>query len=60
MTQIELKNAAWRVYGYFFPRPCENDESAFKRAKAELITNLEKDLSNVKAITFDQYITHHK
>jgi len=60
MNQYERANAAWKIEGYFVPRPLELHTQAFDRAKDELIKNLQRQMDCCKALTFDQYVSERK
>ena len=55
LTQYQIKNAVFKICGYFMSKPLEDDESAFNRAKMDTIAQLKKDLADVEGITFHQF-----
>lgn len=60
MNQYERQNAAWKVEGYFVPRPLEPMQDAFDRAKAELAKHLQRQLDCCNALTWEQYVSLRK
>ncbi|MBM3105570.1 hypothetical protein IIE18_10505 [Pseudomonas sp. V1] len=53
LTRYEHENLKNLIDGYMIPtRPIETREQQFNRAKAELITNLERQLQRIRAFTY--------
>ncbi|MCP5006551.1 MAG: hypothetical protein GY941_21815 [Planctomycetes bacterium] len=55
MNRYEIINCIGLIKGYHTPRPNELQEEAFVRAKNELISNLQKQLNNVKTVSFSEF-----
>ena len=56
MDRYSTQNAVDNVNGYFMPRPGESSQSAFVRAKAETIANIQKYVTNTEALTFEKFM----
>lgn len=55
LDRYQRHNAAMKIEGYFFPRPLEETEKAFERARAEAVSHLRRQLEQVEQISFEQY-----
>jgi hypothetical protein len=55
-TQIELEQTAHRIDGYILQRPNESRESAFERAKSELIINLQRNIECAMEMSHDNLL----
>ena len=66
MNRYDLKNAVDKVDGYFFPKPeqqvgCKGGlEAAFMSAQAECLHQLQVQMDNVRALTFEQFAAAKK
>lgn len=58
MNQYEIERIMHQIDGYLIPKPLEEFDPAFDRAKAELIRNLEYHLAQVKAFTIEDWRKH--
>jgi hypothetical protein len=55
MTQNEIQNAVYKIFGYHSKVRLESDEVTFYRAKDRTIEQLKKDLTDVESITKEQF-----
>ena len=59
MTQIDMKNAALKIDGYFFPTPAEdvsrNTQPAVERARAECIANLRRQIEHIETLPAESF-----
>lgn len=60
MNQYEIARIIHQIDGYLIPKPLEGFDSAFDRAKEELVKNLEHHLSQVKAFTIEDWQKHQR
>ena len=61
MDQYEIAHIMHQIDGYLIPspsKPLESFDSAFDRAKAELVKNLEHHLAQVKTFTIEDWRKH--
>ena len=56
LDRYSEQQAAFWIDGYFNPQPNETDESAFDRAKAELISHLENHIDQVREFGVDTFL----
>jgi hypothetical protein len=56
VNKYRFDNAIHRIYGYFIPAPGNyNVRATFELAKNSAIEAMQRDLDDVKSITFEQY-----
>jgi hypothetical protein len=51
----EQKQTAFLIDGYFFPRPGEELQASFERAKKELLSHLLKHIKFVEDMDYDMF-----
>jgi hypothetical protein len=55
LSQYEVQNAAALIDGYFIPRPLEQTESAFERARAECLKHMRRTVECLEEMTVEKY-----
>ncbi len=56
MTQQRNETAIHRIDGYYIPRQNQSTEATFEFAKDEAITNMRRDIEDMKAITLETFL----
>ena len=56
MDRYSTQNAVDCVDGYFMRKPGESAQSAFLRAKAESVMNIQKYVPTIEALTFEKFM----
>jgi hypothetical protein len=56
MDRYSTQNAVDVVNGYFTPRPGESSQSAFLRAKVESLSNIQRYVENIGALTYETFL----
>lgn len=57
MNQVELKNTADKIYGYYFPCVTKRggSQAEFERARKECLIHLRRAVELAELITFEQF-----
>lgn len=60
ITEVQLKNEAYKIDGYLTKRPGEDLSASFERAKAELRKALENEIKAIDSVDFERFMNLKK
>jgi len=62
MENMQYRNraAAFKLDGYFLPRPNESPQATFDRAKTELLFYLQRDKDDCEKMSFETFLAETK